>query len=203
MRTTAFEQPALDAIAYAHAAQDHSVSLEDLLLDYGVSEEALPEVTALIGVEAKREGMKIAAAFVAWLCDVLRHQDQVGAALGKALANDSGESLTALGLRFGVSKQAVSNIVSRIRVAMPTHVAAVVRGQPDKIDRPPGEGWLTAVEAMRCGNCSLEKVRRLHVLSVEHHGRLFYDRADLLAKVEAEEIRQAELEVAKDRARHR
>lgn len=163
-------------------------SFADRLAELGLTDLQIDAVDELAGTESERRGFHYAAAVLQRMFAFAAERSIFGASLYHAFGF-SELSLDELADRFGVSKQAVGNVQSRIRntigVLIPDAPPPTrARKKPDA----PGE-WLTVREASRLANASVPVIshagRMGNLPHIEHDNQHWYEEAEVLKWAQA------------------
>jgi len=177
------------------------VDPEVLLAESGLSETAIDEVREIVDRLAHREAWEMLKVFIRRMGEALQSHGTHGAALAHALgvAQDvfgKERSISELAAQFGVSKQAVGNLSSRLA----PHLGGLYRPAcPRTIIRPDEEGeWLTTGELRMELGLGVDAARRMEVRTAKNaRGQVFYEKGSAVAAIERRALDAARENLAK------
>ena len=167
-------------------AGGNELSIQDRLQDAGVTDEAMPEVMAVLHDEAKRVGWHLTTEALAVIGKRLSKYSTHCASVAHALGIADG-SLDALAAHFGCAKQAIGNSASELKRAFSG--ATVLPKPPMPIKRPDspnGEVWMTYPEAHHLSGFGAVRLEKLPgIIRTRAGTRKFYEKASLVAAIGA------------------
>lgn len=174
----------------------HSLTVEDRLADLGLTEAQIAAAAQIIEDSIERTALHQTAQVIRRIFLHLAGCNAQTAALARALGFTE-ESLDEIGVRLGMSKQGLGNLVAKIQPMLgPLAPERKAQRAPEFPPAPAGETWVTVPQARKLTGRSVEALHRAmkgaEVHWVQMGNRFFFDEASLLAWQEAQDVAAAQ-----------